>query len=154
VLHDAYALGRNKRGSAAESEKAAAWRALIRHGWGDQHSAFMHAFSTLYVPNGTDEQIRWYMELHRVSASGENAIRIRECVDDIDVSHLLSQIRVPALVVHSRHDGVVPFDQGRLLATSLPRARFVGLEVTITLSLPTSLPGRSSSRRSRIFWPA
>jgi DNA-binding winged helix-turn-helix (wHTH) protein/pimeloyl-ACP methyl ester carboxylesterase len=128
VLHGAYALGRNKRGSTAESEKATAWRALIRHGWGDQHSAFMHAFSTLYVPNGTDEQIRWYTELQRVSASGENAIRLRECVDDIDVSHLMSQVHVPALVLHSRHDGVVPFDQGRLLAASLPRARFVGLE--------------------------
>jgi pimeloyl-ACP methyl ester carboxylesterase len=128
VLHGAYALGRNKRGSAAEREQAVAWRALIRHGWGDRHSAFMHAFSTLYVPNGTHEQIHWFTELQRVSASAENAIRLREFVDDIDISHLLSQVQVPALVLHSRHDGVVPFDQGRLLAASLPRARFVGLE--------------------------
>ena len=37
----------------------------------------MHAFSTLYVPNGTDKQIRWYVELQRVSAWGENAIRLQ-----------------------------------------------------------------------------
>jgi pimeloyl-ACP methyl ester carboxylesterase len=35
---------------------------------------------------------------------------------------------VPTLVLHARDDRVVPFDQGRLLAMSIPGARFVPLE--------------------------
>jgi pimeloyl-ACP methyl ester carboxylesterase len=136
VLHGAYALGRNKRGSAAEQEVAKAWRALIRHGWGEQHSAFMQAFSTLQVPNGTPEEIQWFAELQRMSASAENAIRIRDAVDDIDVVDLLPQIRVPTLVLHSRGDAVAPFEQGRLLAASIPGARFVALESDNHLILP------------------
>lgn len=136
VLHGAYALGRNKRGSAAEQEMAGAWRALIRHGWGEAHSAFMQAFSTLQVPNGTPEEIQWFAELQRMSASAENAIRIRDAVDEIDVVDLLPQIRVPTLVLHSRHDAVAPFEQGRLLAASIPGARFVALESENHLILP------------------
>jgi len=37
-------------------------------------------------------------------------------------------VRVPTLVLHARDDRVVPFEQGRLLATSIPGARFVPLE--------------------------
>jgi len=35
---------------------------------------------------------------------------------------------VPTLVLHARDDAVVPFEQGRLLAVSIPGARFVPLE--------------------------
>ena len=71
-----------------------------------------------------------------MSASAENAIRIRDAVDDIDVVDLLPQIRIPTLVLHSRGDAVAPFEQGRLLAASIPGARFVALESDNHLILP------------------
>jgi hypothetical protein len=43
------------------------------------------------------------------------------------VSALLAQVRVPTLVMHSRDDARVPFDQGRRLAAAIPGARFVPL---------------------------
>ena len=46
---------------------------------------------------------------------------------DTDVSALLAQVPVPALVLHSRDDARVPFDQGRRLAAGIPGARFVPL---------------------------
>ena len=38
------------------------------------------------------------------------------------------KVRVPTLVLHARHDNVVPLEQGRLLAASIPNARLVTLE--------------------------
>jgi pimeloyl-ACP methyl ester carboxylesterase len=128
VLHGAYALGRAKRETAADREQAAAYLTLIRHGWGDRNSAFMQAFSTLYIPRGTAEQIRWFSELQRLTTSPENAVRIRRACDEVDVMDLVAQIKVPTLVTHSRNDNVAPFDHGRLIASSIPGARFVALD--------------------------
>jgi DNA-binding NarL/FixJ family response regulator len=38
------------------------------------------------------------------------------------------QIRCPALVLHAREDAIIPFDEGRLVASLIPGARFVPLE--------------------------
>lgn len=74
------------------------------------------------------EQIRWFTELQRKTTSADNAIRIRQACDDIDVVALLPLVSAPTLVLHSRHDNVVPFDEGRLIAASIPGARLVSLE--------------------------
>jgi pimeloyl-ACP methyl ester carboxylesterase len=49
-------------------------------------------------------------------------------VDDIDVIELLPKVTVPTLVFHCINDKLVPFDQGRRLAASIPNARFVALD--------------------------
>ena len=41
-----------------------------------------------------------------------------------------------ALVLHARHDSVAPFEQGRLIASAIPRAHFVSLEGNNHLPLP------------------
>ena len=128
ILYGGYAQGRNKRGSAAEVEMAQAFLTIMRHGWGDEHSAFMKAFSSVFFPNGSPQQIKWLVDLQRVTTSPENAVRIRNACDDIDVTELLPKVQVPTLVLHCRHDNVAPLEQGRLLATSIPHAKFVTLE--------------------------
>ena len=135
VLHGAYALGRSRRETESDREQAAAYLTLIRHGWGDRNSAFMQAFSTLYIPGGTAEQILWWSELQRMTASPENAVRIRQACDDLDVMDLLPQIKVPTLVTHSRNDNVAPFNHGRIIASCIPGARFVELESSNHLPL-------------------
>lgn len=136
VLHGAYALGRNKRETAADSEQAEAYLTLIRQGWGYPRSAFMRAFSSLYLPDGTLDQIKWFSDLQRVTTSPENAIKIRKACDDIDVLDLLPQVRAQTLVLHSRNESVVPFDHGRMVASRIPGARFVGLDSTNHIILP------------------
>jgi pimeloyl-ACP methyl ester carboxylesterase/DNA-binding winged helix-turn-helix (wHTH) protein len=128
ILYGGYAQGRNKRGSAAEAEMASAFLAIMRHGWGDEHSAFMKAFSSVFFPNGSPQQIKWLVDLQRITTSPENAVRIRTACDDIDVADLLPKVEVPTLVIHCRHDNVAPFEQGRLIARSIPHAKFVTLE--------------------------
>ena len=50
ILYGGYAQGRNKRGSSDEVEKAKLFLSLMQHGWGDEHSAFMRAFCSLFIP--------------------------------------------------------------------------------------------------------
>jgi len=128
VLYGGYAKGRNRRGSTEEADKARVFLSLLHHGWGDEHSAYMRAFSAVFLPNGSPEQIKWFADLQRTTTTAENAARIRNVCDGIDVTELLPKIRVPTLVLHARHDNVVPLEQGRSLAASIPHARFVTLE--------------------------
>jgi DNA-binding winged helix-turn-helix (wHTH) protein/pimeloyl-ACP methyl ester carboxylesterase len=128
VIVGGYAQGRNKRGTESDARQAEAMLTMMRLGWGDEHSAFMQAFSSIYVPKGTPEQIGWFTQLQRKAASADNAVRLRTMFDNIDVGDLLPRVTVPTLVLHSRHDSVVPFEQGRMLAATIPNARFVTLE--------------------------
>ena len=128
VLAGAYARGRNRRGVPMERETAQAMMTLMREGWGDERSAFMRAFSSVYVPSGSPEQLRWWVDSQRKATSAGMAVRLRAACDDIDVSALLPQVRAPTLVLHGRGDCVAPFAEGRLIAAGIPGARFVELE--------------------------
>jgi pimeloyl-ACP methyl ester carboxylesterase len=128
VLCGAYARGRNRRGVPVEREKAQALMTLMRQGWGEERSAFMQAFSSLYLPRGTSEQLRWWSDLQRTTTSAETAVRIRQACDELDVSAMMPRVRAPTLVLHARGDAVVPFDEGRRIAAAIPGARFVELD--------------------------
>jgi pimeloyl-ACP methyl ester carboxylesterase/DNA-binding winged helix-turn-helix (wHTH) protein len=128
ILHGSYALGRNRRGTPGDVEGAAMMISMMRRGWGDEHSAFMRAFGTLFLPNGSPEQIKAYAELQRTATCAETAVSIRMVHDETDIRELLPTVTSPTLVFHSRHDNVVPFEQGRLVAASIPNAKFVPLE--------------------------
>ena len=49
-------------------------------------------------------------------------------MNEIDVSHLAPDVAVPTLVLHARDDAIVPFEEGRRMAATIPGARFVALE--------------------------
>jgi pimeloyl-ACP methyl ester carboxylesterase len=61
-------------------------------------------------------------------------------MDNVDVSDLLSQVRVPTLVLHCRDELTAPFEEGRRMAAGIPNARFVALEGRNHLILETD-PG-------------
>jgi pimeloyl-ACP methyl ester carboxylesterase len=67
-------------------------------------------------------------ELQRISTSPDNAARIRETVDLIDVSEHVGEISIPALVIHARNDGVQPLSEGKKLAAAVPGAQFLMLD--------------------------
>jgi len=139
VLHGAYAQGRRRRKSREDEEQANALTTLMRYGWAREHSPFMQAFSSIYFPRATPEQIRWFIDLQRVSTSAENALRIRNACDDIDIVDLLPNVRASTLVTHSRYDHVAPFEQARLIAATIPNARLVTLESENHAILPDEI---------------
>jgi pimeloyl-ACP methyl ester carboxylesterase len=101
---------------------------LMRVGWGQENPAFRQMFTSQFLPEGTKEQVEWFNELQRISASPADAVRNFSANGDTDVLSLLSQVKVPTLVMHARHDARVPFESGRRLAAGIPGARFVPLD--------------------------
>jgi class 3 adenylate cyclase/pimeloyl-ACP methyl ester carboxylesterase len=128
ILFGGYPVGWAKRArSAAEKEQGAAMLTLVRLGWGQENPAFRQLFTSQFIPGGTKEQVDWFNELQRISTTPEDAARNLIATGDTDVSALLAQVSVPTLVMHSRDDARVPFDQGRRVAAGIPGARFVPL---------------------------
>ena len=114
-----------KRRDVARAEASVT---LIREGWGQDNPAARQMFTSLIVPEATHEEMRWFNELERISASADTAIRLLRVIGDIDVTELLPHVAVPTLVVHSRGDARVPFEHGLMLAREIRDARFVALE--------------------------
>ena len=128
VLSGGFAQGWRKRGNASEVARAEASIVLIREGWGQDNPAARQMFTSLIIADATREEMEWMSELERQTASAETAIRLLQVIGDIDVMDLLPQLSVPVLVLHSRGDARVPFEQGRQLAQAIPNARLVPLE--------------------------
>ena len=78
-------------------------------------------------PDATTEHIRALEEQMRRSVSPKNAVRLESEMHRIDIRKVAPQITVPTLVLHSREDEAVPFEEGRLLASLIPKAQFVAL---------------------------
>lgn len=133
VLYGGYARGRNRRG---ERELAQALDAAIRAGWEQPNPAFRRVFTMRFLPEGTPEQMAWYDELQKRTTSAENAARLTEARSDVDVSDLAPHVQAETLVAHARADAAIPFNQGRLLATLIPNARFLPLDSVNHLLLP------------------
>ena len=119
-----------------EREEAETLVKLIRLGWGRDNPAFRQVFTSQFIPDGTREQHQWFNDLERISASPDNAVAIVEQLYQLDVSAEAASLRVPTLVMHSRDDARVPFEQGRQLAALIPSARFVPLEGRNHVLLP------------------
>jgi pimeloyl-ACP methyl ester carboxylesterase len=127
VVYGGFARGRLRR-APEQAEEARVEIDLARMGWGRENPAFRRHFTSQFLPNGTLEQIRWFDELQRVSASPESAARIIELVSGVDVVDQLPRVTVPTLVLHAREDARIPFDEGRRIASAIPGARFVPLD--------------------------
>ena len=127
VLYGTWSRGRDLRGGAV-AEQSRVLGELIRVGWGGAVPAFRQVFSSIYIPSAGEQQKRWYDELQQASSSAETAARLWGSRNSIDVRDTARGITQPALVLHARHDGAVPYEEGRLLASLLPDARFVTLE--------------------------
>ena len=128
VLYGGYARGARKRASPESNERAEAMLTLMRHGWGSENAAFRQMFTSRFMPEATAEQMQWFNDLQRITVSPENAVRIRQVIDHIDVELFLPEVTAPTLVLHCRDDGAVPFEEGRRMAARIPRARFVALD--------------------------
>lgn len=127
LLYGSYARGWARRGEH-EAEHYRAVSEMVRLGWGSDNPVFRQAFTSRFLPGGTHEQIDWYNDLCRKTCSPEIAVRLLAVRAHTDISALLPQVRVPTLVLHARHDEVVPFSEGRTLAAQIPGAEFVELE--------------------------
>jgi pimeloyl-ACP methyl ester carboxylesterase/DNA-binding CsgD family transcriptional regulator len=128
VLYGTYARGRNRRSTIPlEPEKAKVMLEMLRLGWGREDHAFMRSFATQFQPEGSIEHLRSWCELQNAATSSDNAVELTRVMFDIDVQEQAARITCPTLVAHADRDAVAPFEEGRVLAQSIPNARFLQL---------------------------
>ena len=155
ILHGGYARGKLKRNiTERQREEAETMNKLAELGWGRENPAFRQFFTTQYIPGGTAKQHRWFNELERVSTTAANAARFMRVFNEIDVVELLPQVSCPTLVLHAGCDARVPFDEGRLIASLIPGARFVPLESDNHLLLESEPAWARWLYEVRAFLPA
>jgi pimeloyl-ACP methyl ester carboxylesterase len=129
VLYGGYLRGARKRAqSRAAFEEAEAILKLVQLGWGRENSAFRQIFATQFIPESTQEQLKAFDELQRMTVTPETAAAILSMMHDVDVTESAKRVQCPTLVFHSRGDARVPFEEGRRLASVIPHAEFVPLD--------------------------
>jgi len=122
ILYGAYVRGTRARATPDQIEEFDAVLTLTRHGWGRDNPAYRQMFASTFVPGANEEQMRWFNDLCRVSASPEKAVEFLIVNGGIDVVDALPDVTAPTLVLHARGDARVPFDEGRTIAASIPGA--------------------------------
>ena len=127
ILYGSYARGWARRGES-DARHYRAVSEMVRLGWGSDNPMFRQTFTARFLPGGSHEQLDWYNDLCRKTCSPEVASRLLAARAFTDFSDLLPRLRVPTLVLHARNDEVVPFAEGRDLASTIPGAEFVELE--------------------------
>lgn len=128
LLYGGYARGPLRRGNPEMERFYLALIDMVRFGWENENPAFRQVFTSRFIPGGTDEQIGWYNELCRKTTTAEVVEKLIASRSRIDVTHLLSEVKAPTLVLHSREDAIVPIEEGHILAAGIPGAQFVELD--------------------------
>ena len=136
VLYGTFARGWSERANGAEIERGEAMITLMRQGWAQDNPAVRQILTSLFLPDATLEEMGWFNDLQRLSSSAENAARLLRSLGEFNVLDLLPGITAPTLVLHCRDDAAVPFEQGRLIASRVPGARFLALDSRNHVLLP------------------
>ena len=139
VLLGGYARGWRHRDEPDAVTVGEARCALIRAGWGSDNRAIRQMLTTIYMPDAPAESQTWFTDLQKKTASPDNAAAILLAHGNADIRDILADVRAPTLVLHSRNESGVPYEQGQELAAGIKDARFVTLE-TANHILPATDP--------------
>ncbi len=125
VMMGGFPVGRAKRKSKKDQERAKALQAMMTSGWDDEYPSLRDLIAETIIPGASREDQRRYAEDMRDMISPENLGRYREVIDNLDVTSLLPEVQPPCLVMHSKGDRMQPIEQGRKLAAGIRNARFI-----------------------------
>lgn len=129
VLLGGYARGPVRRNPSTEQlREAQLLLEAVEIGWGRESPLFRQLFTSLFLPEGSPEQMNWFNELQRRCCTPAHAAHTIAAFGRIDVSELVPRVSCPTLVLHARGDARVPFEEGRYLAGLIPGASFVPLD--------------------------
>ena len=105
-----------------------AYRSMIRAGWAKEDPIFRRVFTSIFIPDATEEQMRWFDDLQRMSTSPANALASRIARQQVDIANDLSRITAPTLILQSEGDRSTTFDNAVDVSAAIPGARLVPLD--------------------------
>jgi len=128
VIYGSYARGITHR-PGFDPEETRALEVLMRKGWGRDTPQYRQIFTTAYFGADADPGlVAHFNRMQRAAADSDTAARYQESLHRRgDATGLFATIRTPTLVIHCRDDQIVPFDEGRLIASVIPGAQFLPL---------------------------
>ena len=127
---------------------------VMELGWPNDTPAYGQFYTSLHMPDASAEQIQSLADLLRRTTSPANAVALLQAIYRIDVGEIVPKVRCPSLVLHSRGNSVVRFEQGRSVAGLIPGARFVPLESRNHILLETEPAWRQFVEAIDEFLPA
>jgi pimeloyl-ACP methyl ester carboxylesterase/DNA-binding CsgD family transcriptional regulator len=104
------------------------YRSMIRVGWAKEDADFRRVFTKRFIPDATEEQMRWFDDLQRMSTSPANAVASRIARQQVDLHSELSRITAPTIVLQAIGDRSTSFDNAVTVSSQIPGARLVSLE--------------------------
>ncbi len=128
ILCGPYSRGACHRGNPESLKARRALETLVELRFGESNPSFFQLVTDFYIPDGASpEEQDWFRDLQLISVSSRNLVKFMRACDEIDVRPLLPKVTVPTIVFHSTGDRVAPSEEGRIVATEIPGARFVPL---------------------------
>jgi pimeloyl-ACP methyl ester carboxylesterase/DNA-binding CsgD family transcriptional regulator len=104
------------------------YRSMIRVGWARDDPVFRRVFTTHFIPDATEEQMRWFDDLQRMSTSPENAVTSRIARQEVDIVADLPRITAPTLILQAIGDRSTTFDNAVSVSGLIPGARLVAMD--------------------------
>jgi len=114
VLYATYARG----ATVTTGERHEAFTAMLRSNW---HLGTL-TLATIFVPNASGRDLRWFSRFQRAAASAEVAIILLDEMRRHDVRIALTRITVPTLVLANQYDPVIGAEHAREVASLVPGA--------------------------------
>ena len=127
ILCGGYARGVNHRNNPEAAKFYAAITDVFRMGWDSSNPAFREVFTKRFIPDGDAELVKWFNDLCGRATTPEIGAELLRARGDMDASAALKDVQCPTLVVHAKGDNVVPLNEARFLAHSIPNAELVVL---------------------------
>lgn len=95
----------------------------VDHAWGSGKSV------PFFIPSRANDPAfqRWFARFERLGASPAAVAAYMRMNSQIDISDIVSTIRVPTLVIHRAQDVTINVEGGRFLASHIPGARYLEL---------------------------
>jgi pimeloyl-ACP methyl ester carboxylesterase/DNA-binding CsgD family transcriptional regulator len=104
------------------------YQGLVRIGWAGADPRFRRVFTQGFIPDATEEQMRWFDELQRQSTSTDNYLAARAARYREDITSEIPHIRAPTLILHAVGDRMKTFDNATEVAALIDDSRLVPLE--------------------------
>ncbi|CAN5863757.1 hypothetical protein BH23ACT4_BH23ACT4_07400 [soil metagenome] len=94
--------------------------------WGTPESQIVDRFAPSLA---ADQEFRtWHQRYERQSATTDSLRELLDLASEMDAREVLPTLDVPTLVIHRKHERIIPLALGRELATSIPGARLLELD--------------------------
>lgn len=155
ILWGAQTSGYLVRGmSPRQREQGETRLKMIELGWPNDTPAYGQFFTMLHMPDASQDQLRSYNDLLRLTATPSNTVKLVRSFWEADIREFVPQVRCPTLVLHARQDAIIPFEEGRLVASLIPGARFIPVESRNHVLLETEPAWRQMVAAIDDFLPA